>query len=94
MNTRICVFITPAFSIRACIINKVVLRIGRIVSILYDNPLSLLEQLVMRCIAFTIISYIYIYMSFTCQFSYAGGWSGGAMVLAKLSVPGRPTNLD
>ena len=22
------------------------------------------------------------------------GWSGGAMVLGKLSVPGRPTNLD
>ena len=24
----------------------------------------------------------------------AGGWSGGAMVLGKLPVPGRPTNLD
>ena len=23
-----------------------------------------------------------------------GGWSGGAMVLGKLLVPGRPTNLD
>ena len=23
-----------------------------------------------------------------------GGWSGGAMVLGKLSKPGRPTNLD
>ena len=23
-----------------------------------------------------------------------GGWSGGAMVLGKLPVPGRPTNLD
>ena len=23
-----------------------------------------------------------------------GGWSGGAMVLSKLPVPGRPTNLD
>ena len=22
------------------------------------------------------------------------GWSGGAMVLGKLSLPGRPTNLD
>ena len=25
---------------------------------------------------------------------YFGGWSGGAKVLCKLSVPGRPTNLD
>ena len=24
----------------------------------------------------------------------SGGWSGGAMVLGKLPVPGRPTNLD
>ena len=24
----------------------------------------------------------------------AGGWSGGAMVLGKLPVPGRPTKLD
>ena len=28
------------------------------------------------------------------QFCYCMGWSGGAMVLGKLSVPGRPTNLD
>ena len=27
-------------------------------------------------------------------FSSEGGWSGGAMVLDKLPVPGRPTNLD
>ena len=26
--------------------------------------------------------------------SSAGGWSGSAMVLGKLPVPGRPTNLD
>ena len=25
---------------------------------------------------------------------YLHGWSGGAMVLGKLPVPGRPTNLD
>ena len=25
---------------------------------------------------------------------YEDGWSGGAMVLGKLPVPGRPTNLD
>ena len=25
---------------------------------------------------------------------YTGGWSGGAKVLGKLSVPGRPTSLD
>ena len=28
------------------------------------------------------------------QFSVTGGWSGGAMVLGKLPVPGRPTCLD
>ena len=28
-------------------------------------------------------------LSLPCQ-----GWSGGAMVLGKLPVPGRPTNLD
>ena len=27
-------------------------------------------------------------------FSHIQGWSGGAMVLGKLPVPGRPTNLD
>ena len=27
-------------------------------------------------------------------FPYRQGWSGGAMVLGKLPVPGRPTNLD
>ena len=34
----------------------------------------------------------------TCIFSILSaiceGWSGGAMVLGKLPVPGRPTNLD
>ena len=29
-----------------------------------------------------------------CGSSCALGWSGGAMVLGKLPVPGRPTNLD
>ena len=28
------------------------------------------------------------------EFSLERGWSGGAMVLRKLPVPGRPTNLD
>ena len=28
------------------------------------------------------------------MFAYIKGWSGGATVLCKLSVPGRPTNLD
>ena len=28
------------------------------------------------------------------QFSVCRGWSGGAMVLGKLPVPGRPTNMD
>ena len=32
----------------------------------------------------------------TQKFHFCGqvGWSGGAMVLGKLPVPGRPTNLD
>ena len=30
----------------------------------------------------------------TVYLLYGGGWSGGAMVLSKLPVPGRPTNLD
>ena len=30
--------------------------------------------------------------SFTCQSMW--GWSGGAKVLGKLPVPGRPTDLD
>ena len=36
------------------------------------------------------------YINNICKFSYNGkrGWSGGAMVLGKLPVPGRPTNLD
>ena len=29
-----------------------------------------------------------------CFSFYYGGWSGGAMVLGKLLVPGRPTGLD
>ena len=37
--------------------------------------------------------------SILCCFSHLGieanrGWSGGAMVLGKLPVPGRPTNMD
>ena len=28
------------------------------------------------------------------EISWVRGWSGGAMVLGKLPVPGRPTNLD
>ena len=30
----------------------------------------------------------------TCSPGSRLGWSGGAMVLGKLPVPGRPTNLD
>ena len=35
------------------------------------------------------------YVSQSCSENndYNGGWSGGAKVLCKLSVPGRPTNL-
>ena len=36
---------------------------------------------------------VIIKMFYSCILS-AGGWSGGAMVLGKLPVPGRPTNLD
>ena len=28
------------------------------------------------------------------EYTEARGWSGGAKVLGKLPVPGRPTNLD
>ena len=35
--------------------------------------------------------YTYMYMEVTDTF---WGWSGGAMVLCKLPVPGRPANLD
>ena len=31
---------------------------------------------------------------YICTFYTNLGWSGGAKVLGKLSVPGRPTNLD
>ena len=37
------------------------------------------------------------YLSFNFDFYVSKimrGWSGGAMVLGKLSVPGRPANLD
>ena len=30
----------------------------------------------------------------SCRSPVVRGWSGGAMVLGKLSVPGRPTNFD
>ena len=30
----------------------------------------------------------------SCRSPAVRGWSGGAMVLGKLSMPGRPTNLD
>ena len=31
---------------------------------------------------------------FRIEFFWSGGWPGGAMVLGKLPVAGRPTNLD
>ena len=33
-------------------------------------------------------------LDYTKYVSMAGGWSGGAKVLGKLSGPGRPTSLD
>ena len=35
--------------------------------------------------------FVMIYMSIYCLVNFSGGWSGGAMVLGKLPVPGRPT---
>ena len=32
-------------------------------------------------------------MHIHCSFTNLRGWSGGAMALGKLPVPGRPTNL-
>ena len=32
--------------------------------------------------------------SHLCTYKNSAGWSGGAMVLGKLPVPGRPTNFD
>ena len=42
------------------------------------------------CYSYTHCYYNYIYY----RYYYNWGWLGGAMVLGKLSVPGRPTNLD
>ena len=38
------------------------------------------------------MSHIYLFLSIFL--SFPRGWSGGAKVLGKLSVPGRPTSLD
>ena len=39
--------------------------------------------------------WVHTYPYIFCHFSKGRlGWSGGAMVLGKLPVPGRPTNLD
>ena len=35
--------------------------------------------------------YPYVTNHILITYSYCGGWSGGAMVLGKLPVPGRPT---
>ena len=37
---------------------------------------------------------LYIYTKFCILTENYRGWSGGAMVLGKLPVPGGPTNLD
>ena len=43
---------------------------------------------------FYILKIVYRVYSLEClSRSYFGGWSGGAMVLGKLPVPGRPTTL-
>ena len=34
------------------------------------------------------------YIKILIQSQFSWGWSGGVMVLGKLPVPGRPTNLD
>ena len=38
-----------------------------------------------------LFGHFYSHLSFLSSFSLSGGWSGGAMVLGKLPVPGRPT---
>ena len=38
--------------------------------------------------------YIFLYYIVLKQFYVVEGWSGGAKVLGKLAVPGRPSNLD
>ena len=47
-------------------------------------------QLVPFFVAPTLIMVLIIYFLVV----WVSGWSGGAMVLGKLLVPGRPTNLD
>ena len=42
---------------------------------------------------YQIISWMFLYIA-KHSLSITGGWSGGAKVLGKLSVPGRPTSLD
>ena len=38
--------------------------------------------------------YLYLYITRITINNNTRGWSGGSMVLGKLSVPGRPTSLD
>ena len=47
-----------------------------------DAPMHILARILFVCRCFPI--------TYSCH----EGWSGGAMVLGKLPVPGRPTNLD
>ena len=42
---------------------------------------------------FSSLFFFFFFLSFFLLFR-GRGWSGGAMVLGKLSVPGRPSNLN
>ena len=41
----------------------------------------------------SVFSFFFFFLSLF-SITQGKGWSGGAMVLGKLSVPGRPTNLN
>ena len=42
----------------------------------------------------SVFSSLFFFLSLFFLLLRGRGWSGGAMVLGKLSVPGRPTNLN
>ena len=44
------------------------------------------------CVVFFSVSWVNV--AFSVYLRHCRGWSGGAVVLGELPVPGRPTNLD
>ena len=67
-------------------LNKTPLRLLHDRSVLYRSLIRL-QQVLMESISHPAIQYTY----FT---EFSQGWSGGAMVLCKLPVPGRPSSMD